>query len=68
MILFGLDASCDDTTNISQYKKRIWATDKLNTFQPSPRSKRLLVIRGEGASKFADVYVSSLGCPLFNFP
>lgn len=50
------DASCDDPADISQDKSRLWAIDKPNISQPPPGWERLLVIRGEGASKFADVY------------
>lgn len=52
------DISCDDPPDISQDGSRLWAIDKPNIAQPPPGWQRLLRIRGEGGSKFADVYVS----------
>lgn len=52
------DISCDDPTDISQDGSRLWAIDKPNIAQPPPGWQRLLRIRGEGSTKFADVYVS----------
>ncbi|KAM0011278.1 putative transcription factor & chromatin remodeling CW-Zn family [Helianthus debilis subsp. tardiflorus] len=51
--------SCDDPTDIEQDGTRIWAIDKPNIAQPPPGWKRLLRLRREGSSKFADVYYAS---------
>ena len=51
------DISCDDPADISQDGSRLWAIDKPNIAQPPPGWQRLLRIRGEGSTKFADVYV-----------
>ncbi|KAL2321396.1 hypothetical protein Fmac_030365 [Flemingia macrophylla] len=50
------DVSCDDPEDISQDGSRIWAIDKPNIAQPPAGWQRLLRIRGEGSSKFADIY------------
>ncbi|EXC12834.1 Methyl-CpG-binding domain-containing protein 2 [Morus notabilis] len=50
------DISCDDPADISQDGSRLWAIDKPNIAQPPPGWQRLLRIRGEGSTKFADVY------------
>ncbi|XWS73350.1 hypothetical protein CRYUN_Cryun02cG0120600 [Craigia yunnanensis] len=50
------DISCDDPTDISQDGSRLWAIDKPNIAQPPPGWQRLLRIRGEGSTKFADIY------------
>ncbi|VFR00295.1 unnamed protein product [Cuscuta campestris] len=50
------DISCDDPPDITQDGSRLWAIDKPNIAQPPPGWERLLRIRGEGGSKFADVY------------
>ncbi|XP_004513112.1 methyl-CpG-binding domain-containing protein 2-like [Cicer arietinum] len=50
------DVSCDDPEDISQDGSRIWAIDKPNIAQPPDGWQRLLRIRGEGSSKFADIY------------
>ncbi|XP_027358889.1 methyl-CpG-binding domain-containing protein 2-like isoform X2 [Abrus precatorius] len=50
------DVSCDDPEDISQDGSRIWAIDKPSIAQPPPGWQRLLRIRGEGSTKFADVY------------
>lgn len=50
------DISCDDPPDITQDGSRLWAIDKPNIAQPPPGWQRLLRIRGEGGSKFADVY------------
>lgn len=52
------DISCDEPEDISQDGSRLWAIDKPNIPQPPPGWQRLLRIRGEGGTKFADVYVS----------
>lgn len=51
------DISCDDQADISQDGSRLWAIDKPNIAQPPPGWQRLLRIRGEGSTKFADMYV-----------
>lgn len=48
--------SCDDPPDITQDGSRLWAIDKPNIAQPPPGWQRLLRIRGEGSTKFADVY------------
>ncbi|KAF9679856.1 hypothetical protein SADUNF_Sadunf06G0059100 [Salix dunnii] len=53
------DISCDDPTDITQDGSRLWAIDKPNIAQPPPGWQRLLRIRGEGSTKFADVYYQS---------
>ncbi|KAA8535853.1 hypothetical protein F0562_030827 [Nyssa sinensis] len=50
------EISCDDPADISQDGSRLWAIDKPNIAQPPPGWQRLLRIRGEGSTKFADVY------------
>ncbi|XP_044464672.1 methyl-CpG-binding domain-containing protein 2-like isoform X2 [Mangifera indica] len=50
------DISCDDPTDISQDGSRLWAIDKPNIAQPPRGWQRLLRIRGEGSTRFADVY------------
>ena len=52
------DVSCDDPADISQDGSRLWAIDKPNIAQPPPGWQRQLRIRGEGSTKFADVYES----------
>ncbi|XP_077248860.1 uncharacterized protein LOC143888353 isoform X2 [Tasmannia lanceolata] len=53
------DISCDDAPDISQDGSRLWAIDKPNISQPPPGWQRLLRIRGEGSTKFADVYYAA---------
>ncbi|KAG0470394.1 hypothetical protein HPP92_016506 [Vanilla planifolia] len=50
------DLSCDDPEDISQDGSRVWAIDKPNIAQPPSGWSRELRIRGEGSTKFADVY------------
>ncbi|KAL8036575.1 hypothetical protein ABFX02_12G167500 [Erythranthe guttata] len=50
------DISCEDAPDITQDGSRLWAIDKPNIAQPPPGWQRLLRIRGEGSTKFADVY------------
>ncbi|KAK4414900.1 Methyl-CpG-binding domain-containing protein 2 [Sesamum alatum] len=50
------DVSCDDPPDITQDGSRLWAIDKPSIAQPPPGWQRLLRIRGEGSTKFADVY------------
>lgn len=49
--------SCDDPGDLQQDNSRLWAIDKPNIARPPPGWQRLLHIRGEGSSKFADVLV-----------
>ncbi|KAK9076888.1 hypothetical protein SSX86_005223 [Deinandra increscens subsp. villosa] len=61
--------SCDDPTDIEQDGTRIWAIDKPNIAQPPPGWKRILRLRSEGSSKFADVYYTSpTGAKLRSLP
>ncbi|OVA19286.1 Methyl-CpG DNA binding [Macleaya cordata] len=53
------DISCDDPADINQDGSRLWAIDKPNIAQPPPGWQRLLRIRGEGSTKFADVYYAA---------
>lgn len=53
------DVSCDDPPDIEQDGSRLWAIDKPNIAQPPPGWQRDLRIRGEGSSKFADVYYTA---------
>lgn len=53
------EISCDEPTDLEQDGTRIWAIDKPNIAQPPPGWKRLLRLRSEGSSKFADVYYTS---------
>lgn len=50
------DITCDDPPDISQDGSRLWAIDKPNIAQTPPGWERVLKIRGEGSTKFADVY------------
>lgn len=54
------DVSCEDPADINQDGSRLWAIDKPNIAQPPIGWQRLLRIRGEGSTKFADVYVALL--------
>ncbi|URE16672.1 CW-type Zinc Finger [Musa troglodytarum] len=51
------DIVCEDPEDISPDGSRLWAIDKPNISQPPPGWERLLRIRGEGSTKFADVYL-----------
>ncbi|XP_042483288.1 methyl-CpG-binding domain-containing protein 2-like isoform X2 [Macadamia integrifolia] len=51
------DISCDDPPDLSQDGSRLWAIDKPNIAQPPPGWQRLLRIRGEGSTRFADMYL-----------
>ncbi|XP_030493433.2 methyl-CpG-binding domain-containing protein 2 [Cannabis sativa] len=53
------DISCDDPADLNQDGSRLWAIDKPNIAQPPPGWQRLLRIRGEGSTKFADVYYAA---------
>lgn len=50
------ELSCDDPPDLTQDGSRLWAIDKPNIAQPPPGWERLLRIRGEGGTRFADVY------------
>ncbi|KAI3931243.1 hypothetical protein MKX01_040160 [Papaver californicum] len=50
------DISCDDPADIIQDGSKLWALDKPNIPQPPPDWERLYRIRGEGCTRFADVY------------
>lgn len=52
------DVSCYDPPDIEQDGSRLWAIDKPNIVQPPPGWLRNLRIRGEGGTKFADMYES----------
>lgn len=56
---WGSDVSCNDPADIEQDGSRLWAIDKPNIAQTPPGWQRLLRIRGEGCSKFADVYYTT---------
>lgn len=60
------ELSCNDPPDLTQDGSRLWAIDKPNIAQPPPGWERLLRIRGEGGTRFADVYVSCI--PSFLFP
>ncbi|CAM0909727.1 unnamed protein product [Alopecurus aequalis] len=51
--------SCDEPEDMSQDGSLLWAIDKPNIVQPPPGWDREVRIRGEGCSKFADVYYTS---------
>ncbi|KAL3642840.1 methyl-CpG-binding domain-containing protein [Castilleja foliolosa] len=53
------DISCDDAPDITQDGNRLWAIDKPSIAQPPPGWQRLLRIRSEGSTKFADVYYAA---------
>lgn len=50
------EISCDDPPDITQDGSRLWAIDKPNIAIPPHGWQRLLRIRGEGGTRFADVY------------
>uniref|UniRef100_A0ACD5YDR8 Uncharacterized protein n=1 Tax=Avena sativa TaxID=4498 RepID=A0ACD5YDR8_AVESA len=53
------DVTCDDPEDISQDGSRLWAIDKPNIAQPPSGWERQIRIRGEGGTKFADVYYTA---------
>ncbi|XP_073289886.1 methyl-CpG-binding domain-containing protein 2-like [Primulina huaijiensis] len=53
------EISCDDPPDIMQDGSRLWAIDKPSISQPPPGWQRLLRIRGEGSTRFADVYYAA---------
>lgn len=52
-------ASCNDPSDLSQDTSLLWAIDKPDIPLAPAGWERLLVFRGEGSSKFADVYYRS---------
>ncbi|KAL2553882.1 Methyl-CpG-binding domain-containing protein 2 [Forsythia ovata] len=50
------EISCNDRPDIAQDGSRLWAIDKPNIARPPSGWQRILRIRGERSSKFADVY------------
>ncbi|KAI7752717.1 hypothetical protein M8C21_019624 [Ambrosia artemisiifolia] len=55
------DVSCEDPPDIEPDGSRLWAIDKPNIVQPPPGWQRSLRIRGEGSTKFADIYYTPPG-------
>ncbi|EOA17108.1 hypothetical protein CARUB_v10005368mg [Capsella rubella] len=53
------NVSCDVPADIYQDGTRLWAIDKPNICRPPAGWQRLLRIRGEGGTRFADVYYVS---------
>lgn len=52
--------SCDDPEDISPDNERLWAIDKAGIPETPFGWKREVRIRGEGSTKFADVYVYTI--------
>lgn len=52
------NVTCDVAEDISQDGTRVWAIDRPSISRPPAGWQRQLRIRGEGGTKFADVYVS----------
>jgi hypothetical protein len=50
-----LDVTCNDPSDVSKDSSWLWAMDQHNIPQPPPGFERLIAIRGEGGTKFADV-------------
>ncbi|KAK9053591.1 hypothetical protein SSX86_024665 [Deinandra increscens subsp. villosa] len=48
--------SCYDPPDVEQDGSRIWAIDKPNIARPPPGWQRNLRIRGQGGTKFGDIY------------
>lgn len=53
------DASCSDPADISPERGGFWAIDKPNIPRSPPGWQRILKLRGEGGTRFADVYYVS---------
>lgn len=53
------NVTCDDPPDISQDGSKLWAIDKPNIPRAPHGWERLIRIRGEGSTKFADVYYRS---------
>ncbi|GJN04001.1 hypothetical protein PR202_ga21507 [Eleusine coracana subsp. coracana] len=49
------DVACDDPSEVSQDGSLIWAMDQHNIPQTPPGWERLIMIRSEGCTQFADV-------------
>ena len=49
------DVTCDDPSDVSQDSGKLWAIDKPNIPRAPQGWERLIKIRGEGSTKFADV-------------
>ncbi|KAL6661809.1 hypothetical protein ACP70R_001193 [Stipagrostis hirtigluma subsp. patula] len=50
------DVTCDDPSDLNPDGTRLWAIDKPNIAQAPPGWERLIKLRGEGSTRFADVY------------
>jgi CW-type Zinc Finger/Methyl-CpG binding domain len=53
------EVSCEDREDISQDGSRLWAIDKPQIPLAPPGWERLIHIRGEGCTRFADVYYAA---------
>ncbi|RCV31860.1 hypothetical protein SETIT_6G211800v2 [Setaria italica] len=53
------DVTCNDPSDVSQDGSKLWAIDKPDIAQAPQGWERLIKIRGEGSTKFADVYYRS---------
>ncbi|KAJ1255828.1 hypothetical protein BS78_07G190500 [Paspalum vaginatum] len=53
------NVSCNDPSDISQDGSKLWAIDKPNIAQTPQGWERLIRLRSEGRTKFADVYYRS---------
>ncbi|CAO2207278.1 unnamed protein product [Urochloa humidicola] len=53
------DVTCNDPPDVSQDGSKFWAIDKPDIAQAPRGWERLIKIRGEGSTKFADVYYRS---------
>ncbi|OEL30115.1 Methyl-CpG-binding domain-containing protein 2 [Dichanthelium oligosanthes] len=53
------DVTCNDPSDVSQDGSKLWAIDKPDIVQAPQGWERLIKIRGEGSTKFADVYYRS---------
>jgi hypothetical protein len=49
------DVMCNDPSDVSQDGSWLWAMDQHNIPHPPPGFERLIAIRGEGGTRFADV-------------
>ncbi|PAN36157.1 hypothetical protein PAHAL_6G266700 [Panicum hallii] len=53
------DVTCNDPSDVSQDGSKLWAIDKPDIAQAPQGWERLIKIRGEGSTRFADVYYRS---------
>ncbi|CAM0147127.1 unnamed protein product [Urochloa decumbens] len=53
------DVTCNDPSDVSQDGSKLWAIDKPDIAQAPQGWERSIKIRGEGSTKFADVYYRS---------